>query len=338
MLRRLGAAALLALLALLSGLPLRVPPATAAVVTMTAAQPAPGPIPGLTERFFAASQIRRGDPGRIRVVELSPAHPVADLIFMHGHADRPDNHRDLFQAWAASGIRVLAPDLPSHGLTTSTRIDAWDTADLLAITGTIDRTLGVPRRPLIVAGWSFGGLLVTRLLQEPALLGLLGRRPAAAILLAPAVVPLPFSGGDGISRLAALTHTPNPPVAGPPSPASPLLDPVFAVRLLASAMQAKESPLPRGIPVQVVVSDPAQDRYINAGAVRAWATGQRQADAAVSITVCDGARHAVDLEPWPIGPQVRAITVAFLGHLISGLTRGSASPIPSEGALGCRTL
>jgi hypothetical protein len=170
------------------------------------------------------------------------------------------------------------------------------------------------------------------------LLGLLGRRPAAAILLAPAVVPLPFSGGDGISRLAALTHTPNPPVAGPPSPASPLLDPVFAVRLLASAMQAKESPLPRGIPVQVVVSDPAQDRYINAGAVRAWATGQRQADAAVSITVCDGARHAVDLEPWPIGPQVRAITVAFLGHLISGLTRGSASPIPSEGALGCRTL
>jgi alpha-beta hydrolase superfamily lysophospholipase len=305
---RLGAVLVAALVAAGLSLPVRVGPA----------RPAPAPVAPLEADEFRVpgSDLRDGEPGSFRVIRTAPPPPqtpVADLIFLHGHADRVDNHRELFARWAQAGIAVVAPDLPSHGDTSVRGIDAWTTGDIAALVGLLERRYGATGRPLILAGWSYGGLMATRILQSPDHLRALARRPAAVVLLVPAVAPLPLTGGDGISRHRSLRHDPDPEAA-PPSPASPLLNPVFAVRLLAEAWAARHDRLPAEVPAFVVASDAAEDRYVDADGLLRWASAQ-----GAQVLSCTGARHAVDLEPWPTGPTVRQATVGFLASAVPGV-------------------
>src|SRR4051812_1989608 len=53
---------------------------------------------------------------RIGVMEPSGT-PKADVLFLHGFADRFDNHLPLFETWRNAGLRVIAFDYPSHGET-----------------------------------------------------------------------------------------------------------------------------------------------------------------------------------------------------------------------------
>ncbi len=138
---------------------------------------------------------------------------------------------------------MVSFDLPSHGGTDAGAIDRWSFDDLAAVTGRVLRaTQQDAARPLMVTGWSFGGLLATRFVQDPAERSALGRPVRALVLESPAVAPRAFAGGDGVSRLRALTHDLHAPVAGPPDPASPFLDPVFAGRLVAQAATAAATP------------------------------------------------------------------------------------------------
>jgi pimeloyl-ACP methyl ester carboxylesterase len=305
---RLVAALAAAVVAVGLSLPVRVGPAA----------PPSSPVAPLEagEFLVPGSALREGEPGSFRVIRTAPPPqqaPVADLVFLHGHADRVDHHRELFARWAQAGIAVVAPDLPSHGGTTVRGIDAWTTGDLAALVGLLERRYGTAGRPLILAGWSYGGLVATRILQSPDHLRALARRPSAAVLLVPAVAPLPFTGGDGIARHATLRHDPDPDAA-PPSPASPLLNPVFTVRLLAEAWAARHDRLPADVPAFVVASDPAEDLYVDADGLLRWASAQ-----GAQVFQCGGARHAVDLEPWPTGPTVRQATVAFLASAVPGV-------------------
>ncbi|MCB0097092.1 MAG: hypothetical protein KDE46_15290, partial [Caldilineaceae bacterium] len=73
-------------------------------------------VPGLQVGFLPVDSIKPNSPGQMRIGILSPTVPAkADILFIHGHADRLDNHGALFGAWAEAGYRVLAFDLPSHG-------------------------------------------------------------------------------------------------------------------------------------------------------------------------------------------------------------------------------
>ncbi len=140
-----------------------------------------------------------GGEHRVRVGVAEPTgEPVADLLFLHGHADRLDNHAALFDALTAAGVRVVSFDLPSHGGTDAGAIDRWSFDDLAAVTGRVLRaTQQDAARPLMVTGWSFGGLLATRFVQDPAERSALGRPVRALVLESPAVAPRAFAGGDG---------------------------------------------------------------------------------------------------------------------------------------------
>jgi alpha-beta hydrolase superfamily lysophospholipase len=336
MLRRLGIALFAAAVAAALALPVRVGPADVRAGVREAGPPARSG-QRLAESRLPAADVRTGEPGSFRVVRTAPDRPVADLIFLHGHADRVDNHRRLFAAWVAAGIHVIAVDLPSHGGTTTRGIDAWSTADLAALVGALDRGYGAADRPLILAGWSFGGLLVTRIVQQPRHLAVLARRPVAAVLLTPAVDPLPVTGGDGIARRRTLNHDPDP-AAADPRPASPLLNPIFAIRLLAEAWAARTDRLPAGLPTFVVASDPGEDLYVRADGLVRWALAQRAATGRVSLLSCSGARHGVHLEPWPTGPTVRHATVRFLASTVRGLAVPTAiDPPVAEEEQTCRT-
>lgn len=312
------------LLATASALPVRVGPADP-VEPVTTQQS--GFTETHTETRLPGSEIRAGEPGSFRVGQWTSPAPVADLVFLHGHADRIDNHHALFTTWAGAGLNVIAADLPSHGRTTVRSIDAWSSADLAAVVAVLERRYGTPERPLILAGWSFGGLATVRTLQSPDRLDALSRRPAAAVLLTPAVNPLPLTGGDGIARRRTLTHDADPDAA-PPRPASPLQNPVFAVRLLADAWASRAAELPPDIPAFVVASDPAEDVYVDAGALVAWVGQQRSHGGTVGLLACSGARHAVELEPWPTGPTVRDATVRFLASVVPGVAAEAGAVVP----------
>lgn len=305
-------------------------PAPTGTAVLTAGTTAPGdPVTGLRTYWLDVRGIKPDAPGQVRVGVVDPrGTPKADVLFLHGHGDRLDNHRQLFAAWAAAGYRVISFDLPSHGESDVEPIDVWSFDDLFRLIQLVERTTADTRsRPLVLAGWSFGGLLATRLVQAGVHLS---RPISALVLLAPAVTPLLFSGGDGITRLSALTHSPDPPVAAPPHPISPLFDPVFAARLLYEAGIADRTTLPARLPTWIAVADDQQDRYVSSTGLLAWARASRSAGDPVTITQCVGARHALDLEPWPVGPQVIASSTAFITATLT------ATPFRPSGAGPCQ--
>ncbi|UFU14044.1 alpha/beta fold hydrolase [Curtobacterium sp. C1] len=282
-------------------------------------RPASGPVRGLETGTLTVPDLG-GGAHRVRVGVVAPrGEPIADLLFLHGHADRLDNHAALFADLAAAGVRVVSFDLPSHGETDAGAIDRWSTADLAALAArVVHATEHDPDRPFVLAGWSFGGLLATRFVQDPVQRAAFGRPIAALALESPAVVPLPLAGGDGVSRLRALTHDLRAPVAGPPQPASPFLDPVFAVRLVAQARVAVATPLPDGLPVLVEVGGDTEDRYVDVPAVRSWAGDVAPRDGAdVRLERFPDARHGIDLEAWPVGDAARTALVDFVRQQVS---------------------
>lgn len=285
------------------------------------------PVRGLETGYLDVPDLG-GGAHRVRVGTVAPRGvPVADVLFLHGHADRLDNHAALFTELAEAGYRVVSFDLPSHGLTDAGPIDVWSFADLADLASRVDRaTLTDVDRPFVLAGWSFGGLLATRIAQDPRLRASFERPLSALALEVPALAPFPAAGGDGVSRLRALTHDLRAPVAGPPKPASPLLDPIFAVRLLAQAEIASSHPLPAGLPALVELSDPRDDLYVDVRAVRRWAGGLARRDGAdVTVRTCSGARHGLDIEAYPLGRSARTTLVAFLDRTLAHDTLPSAS-------------
>ncbi len=282
-------------------------------------RPAPGPVAGLRTGFLRVPDLG-GGAHRVRVGVVAPAgEPVADLLFVHGHADRLDNHAALFADLRAAGVRVVSFDLPSHGETDAGAIDRWSFDDLGALAARVVHATGQdPDRPFVVAGWSFGGLLATRFVQDPTIRAAFGRPVRGLALESPAIVPRTFAGGDGTSRLRALTHDLGAPVAGPPDPASPFLDPVFAGRLVAQAGVAVAAPLPAAVPTLVELAGD-DDRYVDVPAVRRWAeTVAPRAGADVRVLQCAAARHGIDIEAWPVGQEARSalvrFTLAVAGH------------------------
>lgn len=277
-------------------------------------RPTHGPVARLRTGMLAVPDLGGGGH-RVRVGVAEPeGEPVADLLFLHGHADRLDNHAALFDALTAAGVRVVSFDLPSHGETDAGAIDRWSFDDLAALTGRVLHATEQDRdRPLVVTGWSFGGLLATRFVQDPDERAALGRPVRALVLESPAVAPRTFAGGDGVSRLRALTHDLRAPVVGQPDPASPFLDPVFAGRLVAQARIAATTALPHGLPTLVQLAGDDDDRYVDVPAVRTWAEDVAPRDGAdVHVQEHPGARHAIDLESWPVGDSARSRVVAFV--------------------------
>ncbi|HRW08158.1 MAG TPA: alpha/beta fold hydrolase [Caldilineaceae bacterium] len=274
-------------------------------------------VPGLELRMLDVRAIKINAPGQMRVGILSPEAPKADILFIHGHADRLDNHGALFTHWRDAGFRVISFDLPSHGKSNILPIDLYTHEELAGLARLVDRaTIEEMDRPLFLAAWSFGGLVATRIAQEPTWRAGFTRDIEALLLLTPAVTPYPFAGGDGISRVETLTNNPNAVLAAPPSPAAPAQNPIFAGRLLYEAWRAHNATLLTDLPILVLAADPEGDWYVYEEGVIAWAKAQQQADVALQLLQCPQAKHALDNEPYPIGPAVHQLTTSFFEQVL----------------------
>jgi len=223
---------------------------------------------------------------------------VGDVLFFHGFSDRMDNHRPLFEAWTRRGFRVVSFEYPSHGETCGKSLAFHLYPSLARLAAQVERsTREDEQRPLLLAGWSMGGLLATRLLQglEP-----LSRPVTAAMLLTPGVAVHMFLGQV---EAATLTRNPYPPHTGPIAPVRPSIFPI-AANLLWHADEAREERLPEGIPVLTVVGGVDEDVYAKSREVRTWVLEKRAEGAATSGLACAGGYHEIDNEPAPMGGEV----------------------------------
>lgn len=252
---------------------------------------------------------------KLRIGEARPDGPVVgDILFLHGFSDRFDNHRPLFRAWTARGFRVVSFEYPSHGETCGKSLAFYLYPSLARFAGEVERaTREDAKRPLLLAGWSMGGLLAVRLLQglEP-----LERPVSGALLFTPGVAVHLFL--DRV-RLETLTRNEDPPHTGPIAPTRPAIYPI-AMNILHHAGVARSEALPSGVPVLTVAGGDDEDVYAKSDEIRQWVIDQRTKGGSTYGLSCRGGYHEIDNEPEPMGESVRDVTARFASDTITGVT------------------
>lgn len=268
----------------------------------------------------------------LRIGIQNPEGPVlGDILYVHGFADRLDNHQPLFRSWTGAGFRVIAFDLPSHGENSGSYNDLnnfsfKDLADLLAKVE--QNTKPKSLRPLILSGWSTGGLLIVRMLQKNWTSGL-SRPVSGTILFAPgiSVRKTPWTFGDGHGRVteATLTHDPNPPHIGPIKINSPFWSHLvfkFSPRLVAESILSQKSSFPTEIPTLVFTGGDTEDVYAKSWIVRSWIVKQnvsrKTSPKSLIINVsCPNGKHELDNETLPFGGGEVRNSAAFFAKAIT---------------------
>jgi alpha-beta hydrolase superfamily lysophospholipase len=269
---------------------------------------------------------------RIGVMEPE-GEPKGDVLFLHGFADRFDNHLPLFEQWRGAGMRVIAFDYPSHGETCGQGIDRYKINGVAALAADVVKsTEPSTDRPLMLAGWSTGGLLAVRMLEAPEIAPL-GRPVKGAFLLAPGVDVALVVGDKTIVTEDTLTSDPNPPHRGAISPKSPLETPIFAADLVLNARLSRRDPFPKDVPTVVVSGGEKEDVYVHTDGVKDWVKSRRDENARVYGVGCEGARHELDNERAPIRDDVRTSAARFASWVIGG-AEGSA---PTDAYSVCKT-
>jgi protease I len=252
----------------------------------------------------------------VRVGESLPRQkPVGDILYLHGFADRLDNHGPLFEEWLNQGFRVIGFDMPSHGedygwggLLNSFTIGGLE--ELARKVETV--TQESKSRPLLLAGWSTGGLIAIRLV-DPRQVAKMSRAPAGILLFAPGVSVKKLVGDHGVVTEETLTSNKNPPHEGPPKPKIPMLYPAFALSMLYNANLSQQvvKSVPRNIPILTFVAGTEEDHYVHAEKVKKWVLEARATKVPMSGLLCDHSHHELDNEPGAVGAEVRGIAARF---------------------------
>ena len=270
----------------------------------------------------------------VRAVESRPeGTPVGDVLYLPGFADRADNHGPLFETWRRAGLRVLSLDYPSHGETRGIRgLDLYSFHQLGSLVLEVERRLREdPARPLVLAGWSTGGLLAARMIQQERFKAA-GRRLSGAVLIAPGISVRPLVGEWGIVTERTLTRNPAPPHAGGPKPLSPFLKPIFAIHLLANAWFSRQDVYPGSLPTLLLTA--GDDRYVRTDGVEEWAVNQIVQGGRLWGMRFQGAYHELDAEPAGVGVAARYAASEFARLAVGGLTSQMGSPQLVEAGTG----
>jgi alpha-beta hydrolase superfamily lysophospholipase len=265
---------------------------------------------------------------QLRVGEARPSGtPRGDILFFHGFSDRMDNHRPLFEEWTQRGFRVLSFEYPSHGETCGRNLVHYLYPSLARFALQIEEeTREDSSRPLLLAGWSMGGLLAARMMQ--GLEGPFSRPIAGAMLLTPGVAVHAFLG---TVKNETLTRNPKPPHTGPIRPTRPAIFPI-AANILYHGDQAHRTSMPVGIPVLTVVGGDEEDVYAKSQGVRSWVQGRRAEGVTMLGLSCPGGYHEIDNEPAPMGPSVRRELGRFAEAVLDKTTY--AAPLGAD--VACR--
>ncbi len=249
----------------------------------------------------------------IRTIIQTPPSGIktkADMLFLIGFGDRADNHGPLFKLMNEQGIRVISFDYPTHGESRCSHIDYEGFTSLSFMAQEVEeKTREDIHRPLFLSGWSTGGLLALRMVQQNFLAE---RFIKGVVLITPGVSVYTFVGGDGVIREKTLSHNPNPPHMAPPKPVSPFLTPVFASTIKLNAALVKKAHLPFYTPMLVLVAGEKLDKYVKTPVLKKWIQNSRISKDNLVAFQCENSMHEMDNEINPIGPTVRNLIKDFV--------------------------
>jgi alpha-beta hydrolase superfamily lysophospholipase len=287
---------------------------------------------------------------RVGVQEPSGGAARADVLFLHGYSDRLDNHRTLFERWTREGFRVIAYELPGHGLNSGARndVNAWSFGQIADMGRAVEGCLAADR-PLFVSGWSTGGLITLRRLQGDHGFPRFTRHPRGAVVFAPGVALRKIPGDKLHVTVETLTSDPaTQQWLYPPLPShlitslKNLLQPIpllgkhsgFPGQIKSEAKRAWKALLPDDVPTLALIGGDAEDRYADASRVVEWIADQRlrqrqeHGRTALQGVECTGAMHGLDIERPEIAEPVREAAARFFTQLL-------ASPeLPAPATLG----
>lgn len=260
-----------------------------------------------------------------------------DILYFHGFSDRLDNHGPLFESWTKQGFRVISFDYPSHGETSGTSLNLFTFRRLADLALEVERaTREDINRPLILSGWSTGGLLALRIVQGQTFKKF-ERDLKGLILFAPGVSVRNFVGSPSLRypigeiTLESLTHDPKPPHFGnifPKSPGSTLL---FSTFLKVNSILSQYQKLPMDLPILIFVAGTEDDLYANSKTVLNWIEWQKQNGAKIQSIEMPGSRHEIDNETEEFGgPRSRQISADFAQGLVQPLHTDCATVLNLE--------
>lgn len=281
-----------------------------------------------TERVF---KMNTSQECYIRTVIQTPDAGIktkADMLFLIGFGDRADNHGPLFQLMNQHGIRVISFDYPTHGESRCSHIDYESFTSLSFMAQEIEeKTREDIHRPLFLSGWSTGGLLALRMIQQNFLAE---RFIKGVVLITPGVSVYTFVGGDGIIREKTLSQNPHPPHMAPPKPMSPFLAPIFASSIKMNSRVARKGHLPFYTPILVLVAGDKLDKYVKTPVLKSWIKNSRVTKENLYAFQCENSMHEMDNEINPIGETVR--------NLIKDFVINQSSELTSMNQTACKSL
>jgi len=233
-----------------------------------------------------------------------------DVVFFIGFGDCVYNHEALFEELTSAGYGVVSFDFPGHGQSAGS-INDYTIGQLGQMGAQVLDLYNTSSEVVHLVGWSTGGLVVARALQDANMYGFSGVK--TAVMYAPGVKVYPLVGDKGFLTSATLTNNPSANVC-PLTPISPLVVPLFASNLLLNAGMSWLSTIQT--PSLVITAGDTEDKYVITSGVKNWVINNQCSGVLSNCTMvgaqCAGAKHELDNEPSPVGDYVRAATVAFI--------------------------
>lgn len=235
-----------------------------------------------------------------------------DILYLHGYGDAFLNHQRLFNGLNKAGLRVISFDFPSHGKTESDAFGDLHFVSFTELAEMAEKVLGHYRkdtsRPLYISGWSTGGLLALRMVQD--LSTHLNHQLKGMILYAPGVAVYPCVGEKCFITNRTLNQD-NSLQNREIKPNTPLTRPGFATKLVTNAALSWNEELPN-VPVQVFVASEDGDKYVISKKLKKWIAQKRSEGANISALECKNAFHELDNETDAVGGrQVREMSQEF---------------------------
>jgi alpha-beta hydrolase superfamily lysophospholipase len=256
---------------------------------------------------------------RAKVLIVNPENqePVADIIFLTGYYDRPDNHIPQFTEWSNKGFRVISFAYPGHDENTGSYniLSLHNFRSLFQMLIETERITRVDQsRPLALAGWSLGGEVVIRFIQTEEYLQL-GRGILGLVLQAPSVAVKPVVGEFGVATRRTLTTNIQHPFGGPLKPRSPMIHLPFTGSLVANCLASFCAKMPKEIPM--LVQTAGNDKYVWSYGVHQWVNLQRKTGASIQLIHYPDAMHMLDAESPDVAQAANGFLVAHCARYLS---------------------
>ncbi|WP_164848398.1 alpha/beta hydrolase [Halobacteriovorax sp. HLS] len=229
------------------------------------------------------------------IIRTDQTH-VGDVLYLHGLGDNLENHPRLFSEWTKRGYNVISFDYPDHGRTFTSKVDDLNFYTLKRLSNIAEKVLNEHRsnrdKKLVIAGWSTGGILAIRAIQDYFSKNLI-KEIDSLILYAPGV-GVKICPGNKYCTITNETLTDDEQFFNRTiSPKEPLLKPAFGMNLILEGRKSFKK-IPAHIEA-LVFSASFDDKYVKTHKIHKWVNYQRDSGhKKIKLTHCPKSKHELD--------------------------------------------